>query len=96
MVAAHGRHRRSGAAVADHRSMPQRRLRLVGGEVPSMRDQGQHPAGRDQAATQHTDLEAGGLSEMPIMPQGQVRAARSHDPADRDAGDHAVRLGPPG
>ena len=64
---------------------------LAGGEVPSMRDQGQHPAGRDQATAQYANLEAGGLSEMPIMPQGQVRPAGSYDPADRDAGDHAVR-----
>ena len=49
---------------------------LAGGEVPSMRDQGQHPAGRDQATAQYANLEAGGLSEMPILLQ---RPAGSHD-----------------
>ena len=52
---------------------------LAGGEVPSMRDQGQHPAGRDQATAQYANLKAGGLSEMPILPQGQVRPAGSYD-----------------
>src|SRR6516225_3326838 len=61
-----------------------------------MQDACEPSAGRDQATAQYASLEAGGLSEMPIMPQGQVRPAGSYDPADRDAGGHAVRLGSPG
>src|SRR6516225_12170786 len=61
-----------------------------------MQDACEPSAGRDQATAQYANLEAGGLSEMPIMPKGQVRPAGSYDPADRDVGDHAVRLGSPG
>jgi hypothetical protein len=52
---------------------------LAGGEVPSMRDQGQRLAGRDQATAQYANLDAGGLSEMLILPQGQVRPTGSSD-----------------
>ena len=47
--------------------------------MPSMRDQGQRLAGRDQATAQYANLDAGGLSEMLILPQGQVRPAGSYD-----------------
>jgi hypothetical protein len=47
-------------------------------------------------ATGHADLEAGSRTEMPILQEGPLCAARSHDQVDRDAGDHAVSVGASG
>ena len=43
-----------GATVSHHRSRPQRRLRLAGGEVPSVRDEG-HPPACDPPTSQYAD-----------------------------------------
>ena len=43
VVAADGRLWRAGAAVTDDRAMPQRRLRLVGGQMPPLRNQASIP-----------------------------------------------------
>jgi hypothetical protein len=50
------------------------------------------PAPQAPSAPEYADLEAGSLAQVPIMPQGQVRAARAYDPADGGARDHALRL----
>jgi hypothetical protein len=39
------------------------------------------------------DLETRSGAEMPVMPEGPLRAAGAHDQADRNARDHALRLG---
>jgi peptidoglycan lytic transglycosylase len=54
-----------------------RRVRLVGGEMPSVRNEGQHSARRDPPLTRDPDLEAGGVAQVPVLPQGQIRAARA-------------------
>lgn len=72
---------------------PQWRLWLPRGEVSSVRDEGQHSLGRDRAAPQHADLEAGSLAQVPIMPQGEVCSAGPHDQANGRAGNYALRLG---
>ena len=36
------------------------------------------------------------VAEMPLLPQGPLRAAGAHDQADGDAGDHAVQVGASG
>jgi hypothetical protein len=41
-------------------------------------------------AAGYSDLEAGGLAEMPVMPEGPPRSAGAHDQADREAGNHAL------
>jgi len=41
----------------------------------------------------HATLETRSVAEMPLMPEGALRAAGAHDQADGDAGNHAVRLG---
>jgi hypothetical protein len=56
----------------------------VGGEVPSVRDQGDHPVGRDQATAQYADLEAGSFARVSVMRQGPVHSARPYDQADGD------------
>jgi hypothetical protein len=38
----------------------------------------------------HADLETRSLTEVPIMPQGPLRAASAHGQADRDARDYAL------
>src|ERR1700730_14469240 len=43
-----------------------------------------------------TPLGARTRPEMPLMPKRPLRAAGAHDQANRDAGDHAVRLGASG
>jgi len=75
VVVADGGIRRAGAAVADGRAMPQRRLRLAAGEMPSLRDRGQHSARTRPPAARHANLEAGGGVEMPIMPETAILAA---------------------
>src|SRR5260370_32017743 len=57
IVAAHERLWRAPAALTYHRAMPQRRLWLAGGEVPSTRGQGEHPIGCQSTAEQYADLE---------------------------------------
>lgn len=93
MVDPDGRQRRTGTAVADDRAMPQWRTRLARGGMQSLQDAGKPAARRHPPAARHSALEAGGVAEMPIMPEGSLRAASAHDQADREAGNHAIRLG---
>jgi hypothetical protein len=91
----HGGLRRPSAAVADDRTMPQRRLRLAPGQMPALPDRGQHSARSCPPTAGHTDLEVGGGAEMPIMPDPAILATGAHDPAHRGAADRALRLGSP-
>jgi rare lipoprotein A len=70
-----------------------RRARLVGGEMPPVRNEGQHSVRRDPPLTQEPDLEARGVAQVPIMPQSQIRSASSHDQANPGARDYPLRLG---
>jgi hypothetical protein len=88
--------RRAGAAVADDRAMPQWRARLARGRVQPLQDPREPAARRHPPAARYADLEAGGRTEMPVMPEGPLRAAGAHDQADGDAGDHALSLGASG
>jgi hypothetical protein len=55
------------------------------------------PAARcDPSAAGYADLEAGSRAEMPILPEGPLRAAGAYDQADGEAGDHALSLGASG
>jgi hypothetical protein len=42
------------------------------------------------------DLETRSGAEMPVMPEGPLRAAGAHDQADRNARDHALPVGASG
>jgi hypothetical protein len=44
----------------------------------------------------HADLETRSRAEMPVLPQGPLRAAGAYDQADGGARDHAVSLGASG
>jgi hypothetical protein len=87
---------RTSSALANHRAMSQRGLRLARGEVPQMRDPGQYPFGCRPPISQHADLEAGGGVEMPVVPNAAVLAARAYDQVDRNSRDRAVPVGSPG
>jgi hypothetical protein len=50
-------------------------------------------AGACPASPRYPDLEAGGGTEMPVMPKRSVHAACAHDQADGTAGNHAVQMG---
>jgi hypothetical protein len=41
----------------------------------------------------HVDLEAGGVVEVSVMPQGPIHAGGPYDQVDGAAGDHAVSDG---
>ena len=52
------------------------------------------PAARcDPPTPKHADLEAGGIAKVPLMYEGPLRPAGSHDQVVRDAGDRAVPVG---
>src|SRR5258708_9088962 len=68
IVPAHERLWRPPAALTYHRAMPQRRLWLAGGEVPSPRGQGQHPIGCQTTAEQYTDPETRFLLKLAYRP----------------------------
>ena len=59
LVPAYGRLWRTRSALANHRAMSQRGLRLARSEVPQMRDSGQHSFGCRPPTPQYTDLEVG-------------------------------------
>jgi len=88
--------REARAAVPDDRATPQRRPGLARGGVQSLQDPREPAAQRHPPPAGHPDLEAGGHVEMPVMPEGPLRAAGAHDQADRDAGDYALEVGPSG
>jgi hypothetical protein len=79
MVIADGGVRRAGPAVAHDRAMPQWRLRLAAGEMPSLRDGGQHSASTRPPAAGHTDLETRSGAEMPIVPNAAILTAGAYD-----------------
>jgi hypothetical protein len=55
-----------------------------------LQDACESAARRDPPASRHADLEAGSLAEMPVVPEGTLRAGCPHDQADGDAADYAV------
>jgi hypothetical protein len=57
---------------------------------------GQPPAGCHPSTAGYADLEAGGLIEVPIVPEGATCATHSYDQAHRRARDHAVQVGASG
>jgi hypothetical protein len=96
MVGSDGGLRRARAAVSNHRPMPRRRPALARGGMQSLQGSGEPSAGRHPSTEEYTDLEAGRCAEMPVMSEGSLRAAGSHDQVDGDAGDHAVSVGASG
>src|SRR5467141_3869792 len=96
MVHPNGRIWRTGATLTDDRAMPQWRLRLAAGEMPPLRNRGQHSARTCPPAARYADLETRGGAEMPIMPNAAILAAGAHDPAHRRTADRALCLGAPG
>jgi hypothetical protein len=58
--------------------------------MKSLQDPREHAVGRNPPATRYADLETGSIVEMPVMPEGSLRAACAYDQADRTAGNHAV------
>ena len=55
-----------------------------------------HIAGRLRSAARYADLETRGLAQMPLVPEGVLRAAGAPDPAQRGAADGALCLGASG
>src|ERR1700738_2186204 len=96
VVDPHGGIWRAGAALADHRAMPQWRLPLAAGAMPPLRNRGQHSARTRPPAARYADLETRGRAEMPILPYAALFAAGAHDQADGRTADRAVCLGAPG
>jgi hypothetical protein len=82
MVHPHGRLWRTGAAVPNHRPMPQRRLWLARGSMPSVRDPRQPAARRHPSAARYPDLEIGGGAEMPVVSDAALFATGAHDQVD--------------
>ena len=78
------------------RAMPQRRLWLATGQMPSLRNRGQHPARTRPQAARHADLEIGGGIEMPVMPDTALFATRAYDQADDAARDRGLQVGASG
>ena len=89
------RARRAGAAVANHRPMPQRRPRLARGGATDARP---GRACRSKPSAGRGTRRSG--SWKPSLKcrscRRAARAAGAHDQADRDAGDHAVQVGASG
>ena len=81
---------------ADNRTMPPRRTGLARGGVQSLQDQSKPAAGRHPPAACHAHLEARGLSQMPVMPQGALSTTGADDQADRRARNHTLQVGPSG
>jgi hypothetical protein len=96
VVGAHGRLRRTGAAVTDHWPISKWWAGLAGGRMPSLQDAGKPTSRRHPPTARHAALEVGGFAEMPIMPEGSSRAAGAHDQADGNTGDHALQVGTSG
>ena len=59
-------------------------------------NRGQHSPGLRSPAARHGDLETRSLAEMPVVPEGALRAAGASDQAHRRAADGALRLGASG
>jgi hypothetical protein len=71
-------------------------LRWLESPVQPLQDPRELAARCHPPAARYADLEAGSGAEMPVMPQGPLRAAGAYDQADGDAGDHALPLGASG
>ena len=75
MVDPDGRLRRARAAVPHHRSMPHRRSRLARGGVQPLQDTGEPAARCHPSAAGHAHMEAGSLTEVPVVSERSLCAA---------------------
>jgi hypothetical protein len=96
VVPADGRLRWPGAAIANYRAMPERRLRLARSPMSTVRDPRQPPARRYQASARNADMEAGSGPEMPVVPDVTILAAGTYDQAHERARDRALDVGSSG
>src|ERR1700687_1670384 len=62
----------AGAAIADHRAMPQWWLALARGPVQPLQDPREPSARCHPPAAGYTDLDTWSGAEMPVMPEGQI------------------------
>jgi hypothetical protein len=94
MVVADGRFRRAGAAVADDRPMPQRRLRLDGSRIAICETSASIPldAIRRPRDTPIWKLEG----SFRCLRNASIQATGAPDQADPRARGHALRLGASG
>jgi hypothetical protein len=76
MVPAYGRLWWTGSALANHRAMSQRGLRLARSKVLPVRDPSQHFTGRRPPTRQYADLETRGSAETPVLQDAALFAAR--------------------
>jgi hypothetical protein len=60
--------------------------------VYALRDPRKHSARRSPPASPHSDLEAGGRTQMPIMPNAAILTTRAHVQADKGTRNRALRL----
>ena len=84
MVPAYGRLCWTGSALANHRAMAQRGLRLVGGEVPPVRDPGQHSPGCRAPTPATRRSGSWRRAQMPVVPNAAAFTASAYDQADRN------------
>ena len=96
LVNPHGGLRRARAAVANDRPMHQWRAWLARGGVQPLQDTREPAARRYPPTARHTDLEAGGVAEMPVLSERSLRATGPHDQAGRGPRNHALQVGSSG
>jgi hypothetical protein len=92
----HGGLGRARPAIPYDRPMPQWRTGLARGGMQSLQIPGEPAARRHPPAAGHSDMETGSLAEMPVLPEGPLRAAGTDDQADRGARDSGLQVGAPG
>jgi hypothetical protein len=61
-----------------------------------LQNAGEPAARRHPPTARYAALEVGGFAEMSVVSEGSSPAARAHDQADGDAGDHTLQVGAPG
>ena len=66
------------AAVANDRAPSPRRTRLARGRIQSLQDAGEPAARRAPPTARYAVVEAGGIVEMPVMPERPLGAAGAH------------------
>jgi len=69
----------AGAAITDDRTVPQRQAGLAWGWVQPLQDKSEPTTGFYPPTAGYTDLEAWGVAEMSLMPEGSPRAAGAND-----------------
>src|SRR4030088_1227199 len=96
MVRADGRFWRADPAVADDRAMPQRRLRLAGGDVQALRDARKHPTRRGASTARDAELKTGDRLPVPLLRDDALSAAGPYDQTHARAEHRTLRLDPSG